>query len=48
MSQLNPEIYGPPESAFNTQMIDREIGSMTVQEVCVCVVDSYSFPSSHL
>ncbi|XP_022958148.1 linoleate 13S-lipoxygenase 2-1, chloroplastic-like [Cucurbita moschata] len=32
MSQLNPEIYGPPESAFNTQMIDREIGSMTVQE----------------
>ncbi|CAK9314163.1 unnamed protein product, partial [Citrullus colocynthis] len=31
-SQLDPEIYGPPESAFNTQMIDQEIGSMTVQE----------------
>ncbi|KAA0041375.1 hypothetical protein IC582_009828 [Cucumis melo] len=31
-SQLDPKVYGPPESAFNTQMIDQEIGSMTVHE----------------
>ncbi|KGN54488.2 linoleate 13S-lipoxygenase 2-1, chloroplastic [Cucumis sativus] len=31
-SQLNPDVYGPPESAFKTLNIDRQIGSMTVQE----------------
>ncbi|XP_022153765.1 linoleate 13S-lipoxygenase 2-1, chloroplastic-like [Momordica charantia] len=32
VSKLDPEIYGPPESAFNTEMLNQQIGSMTVQE----------------
>jgi hypothetical protein len=33
-SKLDPKIYGPPESAITTEMIERDIGGyMTVKEV---------------
>ncbi|XP_022148710.1 linoleate 13S-lipoxygenase 2-1, chloroplastic-like [Momordica charantia] len=32
VSKLDPEIYGPPESAFNIEMLNQKIGSITVQE----------------
>jgi lipoxygenase len=33
-SKLDPKIYGPPESAITTEIIEREIkGDMKVQEV---------------
>jgi lipoxygenase len=33
-SKLDPKIYGPPESAITTEMIERDIGGyMTVNEV---------------
>jgi lipoxygenase len=33
-SKLDPKIYGPPESAITTEMIQKEIGGiMTVKEV---------------
>jgi hypothetical protein len=33
-SKLDPKIYGPPESAITTEMIQREIGGlMSVKEV---------------
>lgn len=33
-STLDPEIYGPPESAITTELIEKEIGGMiSVEEV---------------
>ena len=33
-SKLDPKIYGPPESAITTEIIEQEIkGFMTIQEV---------------
>lgn len=35
-SKLDPEIYGPPESAITTEIVEREIrGFFTVEEVCI-------------
>lgn len=35
-STLDPEIYGPPESAITTELIEQEIGGlMTVNDVYV-------------
>lgn len=35
-STLDPETYGPTESAITKELIEKEIGgSMTVEEVCV-------------
>jgi len=34
-SKLDPEKYGPAESAITTEIIEREIrGFLTVEEVC--------------
>ena len=33
-SKLDPQVYGPPESAITVEMIEEEIGGlMTVEEV---------------
>ena len=33
-SELDPEVYGPPESAITTEMIEEEIkGFLTIEEV---------------
>lgn len=33
-SELDPEVYGPPESAITTELIEKQIrGFMTVEEV---------------
>ena len=38
-SKLDPKIYGPPESAITTELIEREIkGLMTVKEVTISYV----------
>lgn len=54
-SKLDPEIYGPAESAITTEIVEREIrGFNTVEEVCcnarmviinyfVVLTDDYKF-----
>ena len=38
-STLDPKIYGPPESAITTEIVEREIkGFMTVDEVCTSLL----------
>lgn len=35
LSKLDPAVYGPPESAITKKSIVKELGGMTVEEVCM-------------
>lgn len=43
-SKLDPEVYGPPESAITKELIEEEIGGfMTVEEVYIYINVSFLF-----
>jgi lipoxygenase len=38
-SKLDPKIYGPPELAITTELIEREIkGLITIKEVTIYII----------
>ena len=48
-SKLDPEIYGPPESAITTEMIEQEIGGiMSVDQVFDCDFTIYTHQFNYL
>lgn len=35
LSKLDPEVYGPPESAITKELIEQEINEMSVEKVLI-------------
>lgn len=33
LSKLDPAVYGPPDSAITRELIEQELGGMSVEEV---------------
>jgi hypothetical protein len=38
-SKLDPTVYGPPESAITKELLEQELGGMSLEKVCyVCLM----------
>lgn len=36
LSKLDPQVYGPPESAITKDLIEPELNGMKIEEVMIC------------